>query len=75
VVAAGLAPRAADVLLARDVPRGASAAGPAGPFEAALAGFTDVAAHTVSAIRLIRLGRDDHLWEWDVCATVPLARP
>jgi 2'-5' RNA ligase len=53
----------------------ASAAGPAGPFEAALAGFADVAAHTVSAIRLIRLGRDDHQWEWDVCATVPLARP
>ncbi len=50
----------------------ASAAGPAGPFEAALAGFTGVAAHTVSAIRLIRLGRDHHLWEWDVCATVPL---
>ena len=50
----------------------ASAAGPAGPFEAALAGFTDVAPHTVSAIQLIRLGRDHHLWEWDVCATVPL---
>lgn len=50
----------------------ASAAGPAGPFEAALDGFTDVAPHTVSAIQLIRLGRDNHQWEWDVCATVPL---
>jgi hypothetical protein len=50
----------------------ASAAGPAGPFEAALDGFTDVAAHTVSEVRLVRLGRDDHLWEWDVCATVAL---
>lgn len=50
----------------------ASAAGPAGPFEAALAGFTGVAPHTVSAIQLIRLGRDHHRWEWDACATVPL---
>jgi len=50
----------------------ASAAGPAGPFEAALAGFTGVAPHTVSSIQLVRLGRDHHLWEWDVCATVPL---
>ena len=50
----------------------ASAAGPAGPFEAALAGFAGVAPHTVSAIQLVRLGRDHHLWEWDVCATVPL---
>jgi hypothetical protein len=50
----------------------ASAAGPAGPFEAALAGFAGVAPHTVSAVQLVRLGRDHHLWEWDVCATVPL---
>jgi hypothetical protein len=27
----------------------------------------------VSAIQLVRLGRDHHRWEWDVCATVPLA--
>jgi hypothetical protein len=50
----------------------ASAAGPAGPFEAALDGFTDVASHTVAAIALLRLGRDHHLWEWDLCATLPL---
>jgi hypothetical protein len=50
----------------------ASAAGPAGPFEAALDGFTDVVPHTVSAIQLIRLGRDHRLWEWEVCATVPV---
>ena len=50
----------------------ASAAGPAGPVEASLGGFTDVVPHTVSAIALIRLGRDRHLWEWDACATVPL---
>jgi hypothetical protein len=40
----------------------ANAAGPAGPFEAALAGFTGVAPHTVSSIQLVRLGRDHHLW-------------
>ena len=50
----------------------ASAAGPAEPFAAALDGFTEVAPHTVSAIQLIRLGRDHRLWEWEVCATVPL---
>jgi hypothetical protein len=50
----------------------ASAAGPAGPFEAALDGFTDVAPHTVAAITLLRLGRDEHQWEWEVGATMPL---
>jgi hypothetical protein len=50
----------------------ASAAGPAAPFAAALDGFTAVASHTVSALTLVRLGRDHHQWEWDVHATVPV---
>ena len=50
----------------------ASAAGPAAPFEAALAGFTAVAEHTVPAVQLVSLGRDHQRWEWEVCATVPL---
>jgi 2'-5' RNA ligase superfamily len=50
----------------------ANAAGPSGAFEAALTGFTDVARVTVPAIQLIRLGRDQHVYEWETCATVPL---
>ena len=50
----------------------ASAAGPAAPFEAALNGFTGTVAHTVTAIDLVRLGRDDRRWEWEACATVPV---
>jgi 2'-5' RNA ligase len=49
----------------------ANAAGPSTPFEAALAGFTDIAVVTVPAIQLIRLGRDRHVYEWETCATVP----
>lgn len=47
--------------------------GPAGVFEAALEGEDTVAAVTVGAVRLIRLGRDQHVYEWETCATVPLA--
>jgi 2'-5' RNA ligase len=46
--------------------------GPAGVVEAALEGEDTVVAVTVGAVQLIRLGRDQHVYEWETCATVPL---
>jgi hypothetical protein len=40
--------------------------------EAALEGEDTVVAVTVGAVQLIRLGRDQHVYEWETCATVPL---
>jgi len=50
-----------------------NADGPVAPVEAALAGFDTVADITLTEIHLILLGRDDHLYEWQNCATVRLA--
>jgi 2'-5' RNA ligase len=49
--------------------------GPAAVFEAALGGSGAVAAMTVDAVRLIRLGRDQHVYEWETLARVPLGTP
>jgi 2'-5' RNA ligase len=49
-----------------------SADGPADAFEAALDGEDAVAAMTVDAIKLIRLGRDQRVYEWETLASVPL---
>ena len=50
--------------------------GPADAFEAALDGEDGVAAMTVDAIKLIRLGRDQRVYEWGTLASVPLgSRP
>jgi hypothetical protein len=49
-----------------------SADGPADAFEAALDGEDAVAAMTVDAIRLIRLGRDHRVYEWETLASVTL---
>jgi 2'-5' RNA ligase len=49
-----------------------SADGPADAFEAALDGEDTVAAMTVDAVTLIRLGRDQHVYEWETLARVPL---
>lgn len=43
----------------------ASADGPGAPFQAALNGLDDVAEVTIQAVDLIRLGRDQHLYEWE----------
>jgi hypothetical protein len=50
----------------------ASADGPAGPAEVALAGFDEVTAITVTEIQLILLGRDEHVYLWETQATVSL---
>lgn len=50
----------------------ANATGPADPFEAALAGFDETAPMTVTAADLIRIGRDEHAYEWETYATVDL---
>src|SRR5215469_3958600 len=42
------------------------------PAEAALAGFDVAAAITVSEIKLILLGRDEHVYQWETQATVSL---
>jgi 2'-5' RNA ligase len=50
-----------------------NADGPADAFEAALDGEHSVAAMTVDAVKLIRLGRDRHVYEWETLASVPLS--
>jgi hypothetical protein len=52
-----------------------SADGPADVFEAALDGEDTIAAITVGAVTLIRLGRDQHVYEWETLASVPLGIP
>lgn len=49
--------------------------GAADVFEAALDGEHSVAALTVDAVTLIRLGRDRHVYEWETLATAPLGAP
>ena len=49
-----------------------NASGPADIYETALDGQADAAAVTLGAVRLIRLGRDGHVYEWDTIATLPL---
>jgi 2'-5' RNA ligase len=49
-----------------------SSDGPADAFEAALDGEDAVAVMTVDAIKLIRLGRDQRVYEWETLASVPL---
>jgi 2'-5' RNA ligase len=50
----------------------ASEDGPAEPFEAALGGLADTATATVRAVDLIKLGRDNRLYEWETMASLPL---
>jgi hypothetical protein len=52
-----------------------NADGPDGAFEAALDGEGTVAAMTVDAVTLIRLGRDQRVYEWEALAGVPLGPP
>jgi 2'-5' RNA ligase len=52
-----------------------SADGPADAFVAALDGDDAVACMTVDAVKLIRLGRDRHAYEWETLASVPLGTP
>ena len=49
----------------------ANADGPAGPVDAALAD-TQGAAAKLSTLDLIRLGRDQHVYEWDTIASIAL---
>jgi hypothetical protein len=49
--------------------------GPADPFEAAVDGEDAVAAMAVGEVKLIRLGRDKHVYEWETLASVPLGTP
>ena len=51
----------------------ASADGPGEPIEAALGGLTDVAETTIGAVDLIRLGRDQHAYEWETITSLPLS--
>jgi hypothetical protein len=51
----------------------ASVDGPGEPIEAALDGLTDVAAATIGAVDLIRLGRDRRLYEWETVASLPVS--
>ncbi|HEX6452374.1 MAG TPA: 2'-5' RNA ligase family protein [Trebonia sp.] len=48
--------------------------GPADAFEAALSDADSAATTTVTAVDLIRLGRDRHVYEWETYATVPLGQ-
>jgi 2'-5' RNA ligase len=50
----------------------ANADGPGDPYEAALSGLDDVASFTVDAVDLIKLGRDQHVYEWESIARLPL---
>jgi uncharacterized protein (DUF952 family)/2'-5' RNA ligase len=50
-----------------------NATGPAGAFEAALDGEDATAVMAADAVQLIRLGRDRRVYEWETCASVPLA--
>jgi hypothetical protein len=52
-----------------------SADGPADLFEAALDGEDAIAAITVDAVKLIRLGRDRRVYEWETLASVPVGTP
>jgi 2'-5' RNA ligase len=52
-----------------------SADGPADAFEAAIDGEDSAAAMTVDAVTLIRLGRDQRVYEWETLARVPLGTP
>jgi 2'-5' RNA ligase len=53
----------------------AAADGPGEPIEAALGGLDDTAGATVSAVDLIRLGRDRQMYEWETLARLPLRGP
>jgi hypothetical protein len=53
----------------------ASADGPGEPIEAALGGVSDVAEATIEAVDLIRLGRDNRVYEWETIASLPLGLP
>lgn len=77
--------RAAISRVRRSVPEGpewsphvsyayASAEADAGPYDAALSGLAEVHA-TVAAVDLIRLGRDQRVYEWDTIASLPLGAP
>lgn len=46
--------------------------GPGEPFQAVLDGLDDVATVTVEAIDLIKLGRDQHVYEWETIARLRL---
>lgn len=50
----------------------ASATGPADAYEAALTGFDETAEMTVTAADLIKIGRDDHMYQWETYAIVDL---
>jgi hypothetical protein len=50
----------------------ASADGPGEPIEAALGGLSDTAQATIESVELIRLGRDNRVYEWDMVASLPL---
>jgi len=50
-----------------------NATGPAGAFEAALDGEDATAVMAADVVQLIRLGRDRRVYEWETCASVPLA--
>jgi 2'-5' RNA ligase len=52
-----------------------NAGGTADAFEAALDGVDAVAAMTVDAVKLIRLGRDQHTYKWETLASVQLGTP
>ena len=52
-----------------------SAAGTADTFQAALDGEDAVAAMMVDAVKLIQLGRDQHVYEWETLASVQLGAP
>jgi 2'-5' RNA ligase len=49
--------------------------GPADAYEAALAGEDTTVDVTISAVRMIILGRDEHTYTWNEHAKVPLAPP
>ena len=53
----------------------ASADGPSAPAEAALAGFDEAVAITVTEVQLILLGRDERRDPWETKATVRLGAP
>jgi 2'-5' RNA ligase len=50
----------------------AAADGPGDPIEAALDGLSDVAEATIRTVDLIRLRRDQRVYEWDTVASLPL---
>ena len=50
-----------------------NAAGPAGPYIAALAGCTDSAQTVIGSVQLIILGRDQRIYEWSTLADLQLS--